>query len=329
MPLVRTPPTSSRAKTTDTFITRSLQILRHAYPLAGLIADAHGDLFGTTYGGGANGYGTVFEIAKTAHGYASTPTTLVNFNYANGGTPAAGLIADAHGDLFGTTYEGGAYGDGTVFEIAKTATGYASTPTTLISFNGTNGRWPDGGLVADAHGDLFGTTTYGGAYGDGTVFEIAKTATGYASTPTTLVSFNGTDGIYPIGNLIADAHGDLFGVTLNGGANSKGTVFEIAKTAHGYASTPSTLVSFNGTDGAYPEAGLIADAHGDLFGTTAGGGANSNGTVFEITGSGFSARTTPSYSVLESHDNFVFDPKLGENPGLNSNLRALGVHPVY
>ena len=267
MPLVRTPPTSSRAKTTDTFITRSLQILRHAYPLAGLIADAHGDLFGTTYGGGANGYGTVFEIAKTAHGYASTPTTLVNFNYANGGTPAAGLIADAHGDLFGTTYEGGAYGDGTVFEIAKTATGYASTPTTLVSFNGT-------------------------------------------------------DGIYPIGNLIADAHGDLFGVTLNGGANSKGTVFEIAKTAHGYASTPSTLVSFNGTDGAYPEAGLIADAHGDLFGTTAGGGANSNGTVFEITGSGFSARTTPSYSVLESHDNFVFDPKLGENPGLNSNLRA-------
>ena len=105
--LVRTPPTSSRAKTTDTFITRSLQILRHAYPLAGLIADAHGDLFGTTYGGGANGYGTVFEIAKTAHGYASTPTTLVNFNYANGGTPAAGLIADAHGDLFGTTYKAG------------------------------------------------------------------------------------------------------------------------------------------------------------------------------------------------------------------------------
>ena len=81
-----------------------------------------------------------------------------------------------------------------MFEIAKTASGYASTPTTLVSFNGTNGADPVGGLIADANGDLFGTTDSGGANGDGTVFEIAKTAGGYASTPTTLVSFNGTNG---------------------------------------------------------------------------------------------------------------------------------------
>jgi uncharacterized repeat protein (TIGR03803 family) len=204
-----------------------------------------------------------------------------------------------------------------VFEIVKTAHGYASTPTTLVSFNGTDGSNPSGSLIADAHGDLFGTTQNGGAYGDGTVFEIVKTAHGYASTPTTLVSFNGTDGTVPVGSLIADAHGDLFGTTGGGGANKIGTVFEIAKTAHGYASTPTTLVSFNGTNGSTPTAGLIADPHGDLLGTTSEGGANRDGTVFEITGSGFSTHKTPSCTVVEAHDQFVFAPNLGENPTVN------------
>ena len=143
-------------------------------------------------------------------------------------------------------------------------------------------------MIADTKGDLFGTTEQGGASGGGTVFEIAKTAGGYASTPTTLVSFNGDDGRDPIGSLIADARGDLFGTTADGGDFVVGgTVFEIKKTAAGYASTPTTLVSFYHDVGSDPDAGLIADANGDLFGTTSGGGANSRGTVFEITGSGF------------------------------------------
>ena len=93
-------------------------------------------------------------------------------------------------------------------------------------------------------------TAFGGADTDGTVFEISKTAGGYASTPTTLVNFNGADGDEPVGGLIADANGDLFGTTFRGGTDNDGTVFEIAKTASGYASTPTTLVSFNGADGA-------------------------------------------------------------------------------
>jgi uncharacterized repeat protein (TIGR03803 family) len=118
---------------------------------------------------------------------------LVRFNGTNGAGPHGGLIADADGNLFGTTLDGGANDVGTVFEIAKTAGGYASTPTTLVSFNGTNGAYPYyATVIADANGNLFGTTLEGGAYGDGTVFEIAKTAGGYASAPTTLVSFNGT-----------------------------------------------------------------------------------------------------------------------------------------
>jgi uncharacterized repeat protein (TIGR03803 family) len=103
-----------------------------------------------------------------------------------------------------------------------------------------------------------------------------------------LGSFNASNGTYPIGGLIAAANGNLFGTTLGDTPNNFGTVFDIAKTAGGYASTPITLVSFNGTDGALPYAGgLIADANGNLFGTTQEGGANNFGTVFEITDSGF------------------------------------------
>ena len=255
-------------------------------PLDSLIADANGDLFGTTEGGGANGDGTVFEITKTASGYASTPVNLLSFNGTDGANPTGSLIADASGNLFGTTTGGGANGDGTVFEITKTASGFAGAPITLLNFNGTNGSDPFAGLVADANGNLFGTARGGGANGDGTVFEIPKTASGYG-TFITLLSFNGADGANPTGSLIADASGNLFGTTTGGGANGDGTVFEITKTASGYASTPTTLVNFNGTNGSDPSASLVADANGDLFGTAAFGGANGDGTVFEITGSSF------------------------------------------
>ena len=245
-----------------------------ADPEGGLIADSNGDLFGTTEFEGAYGDGTVFEVAKTAGGYASSPTTLVSFNGADGSEPFAGLIADANGDLFGTTVTGDA--GGTVFEIVRTGSGYASTPTTL-GFSAAADGDLSGKLLADANGDLFGTTSQNG-HDEGTVFEIAKTDGGYASRPTTLARFFGS---LPEGGVIADPNGDLFGTTSLGGANDDGTVFEIKKTATGYASAPTTLVSFDGADGSIPEGSLIADAAGDLFGTS-GGSALNAGTVFEI-----------------------------------------------
>ncbi|QPF89873.1 beta strand repeat-containing protein [Bradyrhizobium commune] len=259
-------------------------------PNSELVADANGNLFGTTSNGGPTGYGygTVFEIVKTGSGYASAPTTLVTFNFSNGYKPLGGLIVDANGNLFGTTTDGGAnYGGGTVFEIAKSGSGYASAPTTLVSFQNDGSGYPHGGLIMDANGNLFGTTTGDGTHGYGTVFEIAKTGSGYASTPTTLVSFGSSNGAQPFGSLIIDANGNLFGTTSAGGANGYGTVFKIAKTDSGYASTPTTLVDFTSSNGAQPFGSLIADGNGNLFGTTEYGGANNNGTVFEITGSGF------------------------------------------
>jgi uncharacterized repeat protein (TIGR03803 family) len=261
-----------------------------------LIADSAGDLLGTTSEGGANGDGTVFEITKIGSSYASTPTTLASFNGADGDAPFAGLTADAAGNLFGTTANGGlgfgtsAFPAGTVFEVAKNSGGYASTPAALVTFN-ADGRFPEGSLITDATGDLFGTTYEGGLIdpstgnGSGTVFEIPYIKGSYASTPTTLVHFNGTDGATganPLGGLIVDAAGDLFGTTQNEGANGNGTVFEIPYSDDSYASTPTTLVNFDGTNGSAPEAGLIADSAGDLFGTTEGGGTDAAGTVFEI-----------------------------------------------
>jgi uncharacterized repeat protein (TIGR03803 family) len=307
-----------------------------ASPQSSLIADAAGDLFGTTrYGGSISGAvgqgdGTVFEIAKTAGGYAATPTILVSFNGADGLDPTSGLIADAAGDLFGTTGSGGPNDDGVVFEIAKTAGGYATTPTILGAFDGSNGRTPlaggniiypvsgavpSGALIADAAGDLFGTTAYGGsssgdatqggpvALGDGTVFEIAKTAGGYAATPTVLVSFTGANGSEPANGLIADAAGDLFGTTLFGGANGDGVVFEIVKTAGGYASTPTVLASFNGADGTGPSGGLIADASGNLYGTTSQGGPNNEGVVFEIAKTAGGYASTPTVLAVFNGQN--------------------------
>jgi uncharacterized repeat protein (TIGR03803 family) len=166
-------------------------------PSGGLIADADGNVFGTTGGGGAHGGGTVFEIRKTRRGYANTPTILVSFcalaNCADGGNPRAGLVADDDGNLFGTTTGGGAHGGGTVFEIRKTRRGYANTPSILASLcalaNCADGEFPQGAVIADVDGNLFGTTGGGGAHGGGTVFEIRKTRRGYANTPTILVSF--------------------------------------------------------------------------------------------------------------------------------------------
>ena len=112
----------------------------------------------------------MFELVN--HGGGNyTPTTLLSFTGANGEFPFAGLIADAAGDLFGTTATGGASGDGTVFELVNHGGGNY-TPTTLLSFTGANGEFPFAGLIADAAGDLFGTTSQGGTNGDGTVFEI-------------------------------------------------------------------------------------------------------------------------------------------------------------
>jgi uncharacterized repeat protein (TIGR03803 family) len=214
---------------------------------------------------------------------ADGSTTLYNFcefaNCTDGSAPQSSVLADAQGNLFGTTLSGGVNNEGTVFELAKRHGAY--TIVTLVSFDGTNGSAPFGGVVADRDGNLFGTTAAGGADNDCTVFEIAETKDGYARAPVILASFQGTDGATPVAGLIADPHGDLFGTTIGGGADDDGTVCELRKSGDRYGA-PSLLVSFSGADGSSPFGGLTHDRQGNLFGTTVAGGEHSGGTVFEI-----------------------------------------------
>ena len=256
-----------------------------SHPGGRLLVDASGNLFGTTLSGGANNAGTVFEIKKTGGVYASAPTVLTSF--ASGITPSGlgNLVEDAAGNLFGTTTS-------SVFEVRKTGANSYATPVSLVPFPvGTQ----IGTLTIDATGDIFGTTITGGANDDGTVFEIVKTATGYASAPLTLASFTSADGQLSLNHpktLIVDANGDLFGTTDPSSQNSGGVVFEIVKTSVGYEFTPNIVVNFNGLADGSLGANLVADANGNLFGTTQAGGANNKGSAFEITNSGFA--TTPS-----------------------------------
>ncbi len=270
---------------------------------SGLILDAAGNLYGTTYGGGdlaecpdgGGGCGTVFELSHKVGG-GWTEKVLHSFSRAYGSP--GGLIFDAAGNLYGTTPEGGAYGYGTVFELSPEADG-SWTEKVLYSFPGGADGISPGGLIFDAAGNLYGTSggsDYGVPDGYGTVFELSPEADG-SWTEKVLYTFRpGTDGIIP-GGLIFDTRGNLYGTTYQGGLYGTtsaacafwgcGVVFELSPNAGG-SWTYSVLHRFDPNchnDGAAPSSGLIMDAAANLYGTTCCFGAygGSGGTVYEIT----------------------------------------------
>jgi uncharacterized repeat protein (TIGR03803 family) len=249
-----------------------------AHPEANLILDAAGNLYGTTVqGGGApscnTGCGTVFKVDTNGK-----ETVLYSFAFGTDGAfPTAGLIRDAAGNLYGTTVNGGTSVAGTVFKVDTTG-----KETVLNSFaGGTDGAYPYAGLIRDADGNLYGTTTEGGENSCGTlscgvVFKVDATG-----KETVLYRFTGSpDGAYPYAALIPDASGNLYSTTQSGGTSGEGVVFELDSTGK-----ETVLYSFaGGTDGSFPQSGLVRDAAGNLYGTTyeGGGGSNNAGTVFKV-----------------------------------------------
>ena len=258
-------------------------------PQAGLIFDAAGNLYSTTYQGGTYSGGTAFELSPQAGG-GWTEQVLHSFgNGVEGIYPYASLVFDTAGNLYGTTYTGGE-NNGTVFELTPT-TGGGWTEQTLTNFLGSYGLYLSAGLIIDVADNLYGTTPEGGSSRNcgttacGTVFELSPNGSG-GWTEQSLHNFdnNGTDGAHPYDSLKFDSAGNLYGTTYAGGSYGVGMVFELTPQAGG-GWTENVLHSFisNGTDGAYPYAGLIFDTVGNLYGTTYYGGTYGGGTVFELT----------------------------------------------
>jgi uncharacterized repeat protein (TIGR03803 family) len=239
-------------------------------PYAGVVRDTAGNLYGTTYYGGASscpslGCGVVFKLDTTGH-----ETVLYSFTGgADGGNPYAGVI-DSAGTLYGTTVSGGTSGFGVVFKLDTTG-----HETVLYTFtNGADGGYSYAGVILDPAGNLYGTTYQAGTSNMGVVFKLDTT--GHETVVHTFTG--GTDGGHPIGGLIRDSAGNLYGTTYQGGSSNAGLVFKLDTTSH-----ETVLHSFTaGADGGYPYAGVIRDTAGNLYGTTVSGGAASGGVVFEL-----------------------------------------------
>ena len=234
-----------------------------AYTLAGLTRIGT-NYYGVAMGGGANAKGTIFQ--------KGTSTALYLFNTTDGAYPCGTMVPSADGlTLYGTTLQGGANGKGTVFSYVLSS----STLTTLYSFNTTDGAYPECGLALVGT-TLYGTTTSGGANGKGTLFQVSTTGTGFAD----LHDFNTTDGRFPIAGPTVGSDGKLYGTTVYGGANDKGTAYSFNPSGGVFQS----LYSFSGLDGSMPVGGLAEDPNlpGTFYGTTQYGGANNFGSVYSL-----------------------------------------------
>jgi uncharacterized repeat protein (TIGR03803 family) len=255
-------------------------------PYGTLIFDSLGNLYGTTYagGGGTDNAGVVFELSPTAGGAWTESILHIFTNGSDGGFPNSGVTLDAAGNVYGTTTTGGTYGQGVVFELIHRK-GPSWPEFVLHDFtpSADDGVMPSSGVVFDAAGNLYGMTRSGTGRGYGTVFELTPTPN-RGWTESVLYSFTGgDDGRWPTGGVIFDQAGNLYGTTVAGGPYVAGVVFELTPTAGGFW-TQSVLHAFgdNGQDGVTPQAGLVIDQAGDLYGTTVFGGSDQVGAVFEV-----------------------------------------------
>jgi uncharacterized repeat protein (TIGR03803 family) len=263
-------------------------------PYAGLIFDAAGNLYGTTYGGGTYGGGTVFEVSPGASDQWSEKVLYSFGSGKDGVTPQGGLIFDGKGNLYGTTSFGGAFGGyGTVFELSPSNGQW--TESVLHAFNQKDGAWPwYARLSFDTAGNLYGTTSSGGNQdcnggnnsGCGEVFQLVPSNGQWTESVLHFFS-SGNDGAYPYAGLVFDQAGNLYGTTTEGGnpkclgGNGCGTVFRLRLSNGQWAET--VLHAFFAKAGDGPAASVIFDTAGNLYGTTSGGGAFGFGNVFEVT----------------------------------------------
>src|SRR5579863_9890759 len=275
------------------------------YPYSGLVADAKGNLYGTTYQGGVNNLGSVFEL--TLSGGVWSETLLYSFagGTSDGEYPVySTLVFDKTGHLYGTTQ----YGDstcncGTVYELTKSGSTWKET--ILHAFLGSSqkdGYFPQAGLSFDTTGNLFGTTEYGGLSNVGTVFQLQPTKTSWKYK--TIHQFNNANGgpYYPVGGITQGADGYYYGTTYYGGlAYNAGAMYRMFET-RGVWVAQTAFYFLEGGDGTNPDSTLTMDSKGNMYGTTYGGGATENcsqgcGTVYKMT---LGSNNTYTQSVIYS-----------------------------
>jgi uncharacterized repeat protein (TIGR03803 family) len=313
-----------------------------ASPFVGLVLASDGNFYGTTAEGGSNGDGAVFQMTPDG-----TVTLLHSFGGSDGVEPLAALVQASDGNLYGTTAAGGGMGAGAVFKIST-----GGTFSLLHSFNGTDGASPNG-LVQGTDGDFYGTTLTGGANGSGTVFQMTPSGAVH-----TLHSFMTTDGDFPHAALVQGTDGSFYGTTAGDGTRNFGTVFNITSSGsftllHSFnfdpgsgpyaplvqatdgnfygttATTPTifkitphgtltTLYSFFSQDAPY---GGLVQLNGVFYGTTEGGGADNDGSVYSFTTGQFFVPATPCRLVDTRGPNGPFGgPALQGNTQRSFNL---------
>jgi uncharacterized repeat protein (TIGR03803 family) len=241
-------------------------------PQSFLIEDSGGRLYGTTSAGGAYGGGTVFRIA------GSKETILYNFGSASDGSaPLGGLIFDSAGNLYGTTSAGGASGNGTVFMLSPKGSSW--TETILYNFGtGTDGAIPYAAVALDSAGDVLGTTSAGGTYSYGTVFELSK-ANSWAET--IVYNFEDQDdGAVPYAGLIADGLGNFYGAATEGGSQGGGTIFELTPSGASWNFSAIQSVPGWGISGSFRD--VMLDSNGTIYATTHCDGSYDAGTVYQL-----------------------------------------------
>jgi uncharacterized repeat protein (TIGR03803 family) len=281
-------------------------------PMAGLVSDQAGNLYGTTEAGGL-GYGTVFELSpctgneKCRNGYFYR--LLYSFTAEpDGKRPLAGLILDQAGNLYGTTAYGGTGARGTVFKLSPSQGSWQES--VIYSFRGfDDGMGPLAGLVFDDAGNLYGTTVAGGTggcnggFGCGTVFELSPNQSGGWDERVLYAFPGGASGWSPIAEVILDAAGNIYGTTYNSNSLCCGVVFELSRDGNGWSQT--VLYAFQeGADAQYPRAGLVMDSAGNLYGATSFGGFNTYGAVFELSrsGNGWQEKVLHSFNSVDGRE---------------------------
>jgi uncharacterized repeat protein (TIGR03803 family) len=268
-------------------------------PVAGLIEDARGNLYGTTTDNTTLGPGSAYRLTNVQAGWTLSVLTQFGQNDLDGNLPLAGLTLGPDGAFYGTTWlggGGGGGGDGTVYRL-NAATSFSHT--VIYRFSGPDGYRPlEAVLTFDSAGNIFGTTSYGGPAGGGTVFELMRN--GNQWTESVIYGFSGlTDGAEPEGKLLFDSAGNLYGTTYTAGDPdcTCGVVYELSPSAGGW--TFRVLHTFDGPTGRWPSAGLVKDTAGNLYGTTTAGGVGNGGTVFELSPAG----SDWNFSTIYTFDN--------------------------